>query len=71
MNRNKASKSQTLLYFLLTFLKEILLHFQSLFGRSNRDVFLENEGKIYRELADWHLATSLRINLFTDSFQGF
>ena len=30
------------------FLKEILLaHFQSLFGKSNRDVFLENEGKIY------------------------
>ena len=71
MNRNKASKSQTLLYFLLIFLKEVLLHFQSLFGRSNRDVFLENEGKIYRELADWHLTTSLRINLFTDSFQGF
>ena len=49
MNRNKTGKSQvTLLYFLLIFPKEILLaHFQSLFGRSNRDVFLENEGKIY------------------------
>ena len=32
----------------LYFLKEIVLaHFQRLFGRSNRDVFLENEGKIY------------------------
>ena len=49
MNRSKTGKSQvTLLYFLLTFLKDILLaHFQSLFGKSNSDVFLENEGKIY------------------------
>ena len=32
------------------FLKEIVLaHFQRLFGRSNRDVFLENEGKVYAE----------------------
>ena len=32
----------------LYFLKEILLaHFQRFFGRSNRDVFLENEGKIH------------------------
>ena len=32
----------------LYFLKEIVLaHFQRLFGRSNRDVFLENEGKIH------------------------
>ena len=81
MNHNKKGKSQvTLLYFLLIFLKEILLeHFQSLFGKSNRDFFLENEGKLYymkedmekslfRELADWPLATSLRINLFTDNF---
>ena len=30
------------------FLKEILLaHFQRLFERSNRDVFLENEGQIH------------------------
>ena len=49
MNRSKTSKSQvTLLYHLLIFLEEILLaHFQSLFGRSNRNVFLENVGKIY------------------------
>ena len=49
MNHNKKGKSQvTRLYFLLIFLKEILLeHFQSLFGKSNRDFFLENEGKIY------------------------
>ena len=53
MNRNKTGKSQvTLLYswkkYMFIFLKEILLaHFQSLFGKSNRDVFLENEGKIY------------------------
>ena len=49
MNRSKTGKSQvTLLYFLLTFLKDILLaHFQSLFGKSNRDVSLENEVKIY------------------------
>ena len=24
-----------------------------------------------RKLADWYLATSLQINVFTDSFQGF
>ena len=49
MNRNKTGKSQvTLLHLLLIFLEGILLaHFQSLFGRSNRNVFLENEGKIY------------------------
>ena len=49
MNRSKTSKSQvTLPYHLLIFLEEILLaHFQSLFGRSNRNVFLENVGKIY------------------------
>ena len=36
----------------LYFLKEIVLtHFQRLFGRSNRDVFLENEGKVYAEAA--------------------
>ena len=56
----------------------MLAHFQGLFGRSNRDVFLENEGKVYeggcvrksffRQLAGWHLGTSLRINLFTDNF---
>ena len=67
--------------FCLHFLQEILLsQFQSLFGRSNRDALLENEGKIYegrygkgffRKLAGWHLATSLQINLFTDNFQGF
>ena len=27
----------------------MLAHFQRLFGRSNRDVFLENEGKVYAE----------------------
>ena len=49
MNHNKTGKSQvTLLCFLLVFLKVILLeHFQSLFGKSNRDVFFENEGKVY------------------------
>ena len=68
--------------FCLYFLKEILLaHFQSFFGRSNRDAFLENEAKIhegeyvkeffFRKLAGWHLPTSLRINLITDNFQGF
>ena len=36
--------------FHLYFLKEIVLaHLQSLFGRSNRDAFLENEGKILEE----------------------
>ena len=46
---SKTGKSQvTLLYFLLIFLKDILLaHFQSLFGKSNRDLSLENEVKIY------------------------
>ena len=29
----------------------MLAHFQRLFGRSNRDVFLENEGKVYAEAA--------------------
>ena len=34
----------------LYFLKEIVLaHFQRFFGRSNRDVFLENEGKVFAE----------------------
>ena len=57
----------------------MLAHFQRLFGRSNPDVFLENEGKVYeggcvkelsffRQLAGWHLGTSLRTNLFTDNF---
>ena len=53
------------------------MHFQSLFGRIKRDVFLENEGKIheggyvtelFRKLEDYHIATSLRINISTDSF---
>ena len=36
----------------LFFLKEIVLaHFQRIFGRSNRDVFLENERKVYAEAA--------------------
>ena len=48
MNRNWTGKLQVTLHFCLYFLKEILLaHFQSLFGRSNRDAFLENEGKIH------------------------
>ena len=25
----------------------------------------------FRQLAGWHLATSLEINLFTDNFHGF
>ena len=29
----------------------VLAHFQRLFGRSNRDEFLENEGKVYAEAA--------------------
>ena len=33
-------------------MKEIVFaHFQRLFGRSNRDVLLENEGKVYAEAA--------------------
>ena len=63
----------------LYFLKEIA-HFQSLFVRSNRDTFWENEDKINEEeclkesflkLAGWHLATSLPINLFIGNFWGF
>ena len=42
MNRNKTGELQVTLFC------EILLeHFQSLFRRSNRDAFLENEIKIY------------------------
>ena len=58
----------------------MLADFQSLFGRSNRDNFSRNEGKIhevgcvkelfFRKFAGWHLATSLRINFFTGNFQG-
>ena len=69
MNRNWTGKLQVTLHFCLYFLKEILLaHFQSLFGRSNRDAFLENEGKnmkedmwksFFRKIAGWHLATFL------------
>ena len=44
MNRDWTGKLQEY-YFPL---KEIVLeHFQSLFGRSNRDAFWENEGKIH------------------------
>ena len=67
--------------FCLYFLKQIVVpHFQSLFGRNNRDTFWENEGKIYEgrcvipflwKFAGWHLAPSLRIQFFTDNFQGF
>ena len=36
----------------LYFLKEIVLaHFERLFGRSNGDVFLKNESKVYAEAA--------------------
>ena len=63
-------------------MKEIALaHFQSLLGRSNRDAFWENEGKIhargcvkeffFQKLAGWHHATLLQINFFTDIFHGF
>ena len=63
-------------------LKETVLpHFEILFGRSNCDAFWENEEKIhegrcvkeffFRKLAGWYLATSLKINFFTNSFQGF
>ena len=46
-NCNRTGKLQvTRLYFL----KEIVLaHFQRPFGKSNRDVFLENKGKLYAE----------------------
>ena len=53
MNYNRTSKLQATLRFAYIsydydFLKEILLaQFQSLFGRSNCDGFLENEGKIH------------------------
>ena len=67
--------------FRLYFLKQIVVpHFQSLFGRNNRDTFLENEGKIYEgrcvipfllKFAGWHLSRSLRIKFFTDNFHGF
>ena len=67
--------------FCLYFLKKLLLaQFKASFGRSNRDAFLENKGKIhegkicetfFRKLTGWHLATSLEINLFTDNLQGF
>ena len=60
-------------------MKEIMLaHFQSLFERSNRDAFWENESKIhegrcvkefFHKLAGEHLATSLQINFFTDNLQ--
>ena len=51
-------------------------HFQN---RSNRDAFLESEGKIHEgghvkeffcKLAGWPLTTSLRVNLFKGNFQG-
>ena len=59
--------------------KKLCLHtFKDPLGRSNPDVFLENEGKVYeggcvwksffRQLAGWHLGTSLRINLFPYNF---
>ena len=47
--------------------------------RKNCNAFLKNEGKIHGagyvgeffcKLPGWHLATSLRINLFTYDFQG-
>ena len=53
---------------------------RALFGGSNRDAFWASEGKIHErecvkeffcKLTGWHLATSLQINFFTDSFQGF
>ena len=61
-------------YVPLYFLKEIVLtHSDRLFGRSNRDVFLENEGKIHKggcardflvdllvfSFSRWHLVISL------------
>ena len=70
MNRNKTGKSQvTLLYFLLIFLKEILLtHFQNHFGRSNCDVLLENEGKIYYMKEDMSEFFSLICRLASRNF---
>ena len=48
MNRYWTGKLQVTLRFTLYALKEtVLAHFQSLFGRSNRDAFWENEGKIH------------------------
>ena len=58
----------------------MLAYFQSLFGKSNRGAFLENEGKIheggyveefFHKLAGCYLATSLQSKLFTENFQGF
>ena len=46
MNRNETGKLQVTPE--RNFLKEVLFAlFQSLFGRSNCDVFLENDGKIH------------------------
>ena len=48
MNRNSTSKLQVTLLFARFFLKNFCSHtFKSLFGRSNRDAFLENERKIH------------------------
>ena len=48
MNRNSASKLPVTLLFARFFLKKFCSHtFKSLFGRSNRDAFLENESKIH------------------------
>ena len=34
--------------------------------------YMKNVWKsFFRKLADWHLAASLQINFFTDSFQGY
>ena len=60
MNRNGAGKLKHLpifyillyiLYFLLIFPETnfVAAHFQGLFGRSDCDAFLENEGKIHEE----------------------
>ena len=47
MNRNWTGKLQvTLLFAYISWKKILFAHFQSPFGRSNRDAFLENEGKI-------------------------
>ena len=58
----------------------MLAHFQNPFGRSNRDAFSENEGKIHEggcvkkffcKLACWHRATSWKINSPQIIFRDF
>ena len=81
MNRDGTGKLQIILFSAETNCTRTL---SNLFGRSYHDVFWENEEEfawkyanrgyakeVFCKLTGWHLATSLQINFFTDSFQGF